>query len=737
MTDRSGQELPAPGDAPPGGDAGTTQAARLARSHVELRRVAGIAAAGAASSEVFAAVARAASAVIDGRTTSLVRFDGDGPSLVLAVQNGSLLAGTRIAVGRRSVAAIVQQTGRTARIDDYSDLPGAAAWVQELGLRSAVGAPVRVDGRLWGMLTASSTEAALPPDTEDNLTQFAGIIEAAIAGAQARDGLRALADEQAALLRVARLVARGADQAELFGAVASEASGLIDGEPTTLVRFDEPRVYTVVASHRGPAPVGARVEIAPEDEGVIAEILRTRRPARLDDYGSRRGRVHARDDYGVLSSVGVPIIVNDRIWGVLGATDDRRLPESAEARLAQFAGLVAAAVANAQARAELRTLADEQSALRRVAELVARGTSLEEVFRAVTTEASALLDHLPAALLRYESEQLAVVVAAANSPVPVGLELSLHAGTGTGEVLRTGRPQRTRSFDRTGLADVARELAVAASVAVPVIVEGRVWGSLSTTTSGPEIPEGTESRLIQFAELAAAAIATAENRAKLTASRARVVATADETRRRLQRDVHDGAQQRLVHTIIALKLARDALAAEEPVAALVDEALRNAERANRELRDVVRGILPASLTRGGLRLGVEALAADLPVPVDVRVATRRLPARIETTAYFIVAEALTNVVKHAEAGAATVDVATDGDSLVIAVRDDGVGGADPALGTGLTGLSDRIEAARGTLTITSSAGLGTTLLVRLPVDQEPASGDGGPHRRRPESARDS
>src|SRR4051812_48090901 len=271
-----------------------------------------------------------------------------------------------------------------------------------------------------------------------------------------------------------------------------------------------------------------------------------------------------------------------------------------------------------------------------------------------------------------------------------------------------------RSFDRTGLADVARELAVVASVAVPVIVEGRVWGSLSTTTSGPEIPEGTESRLIQFAELAAAAIATAENRAKLTASRARVVATADETRRRLQRDVHDGAQQRLVHTIIALKLARDALAAEEPVAALVDEALRNAERANRELRDVVRGILPASLTRGGLRLGVEALAADLPVLVDVRVATRRLPARIETTAYFIVAEALTNVVKHAQASAATVDVATDGDSLVIAVRDDGVGGADPALGTGLTGLSDRIEAARGTLTITSSAGLGTTLLVRLP-----------------------
>lgn len=223
--------------------------------------------------------------------------------------------------------------------------------------------------------------------------------------------------------------------------------------------------------------------------------------------------------------------------------------------------------------------------------------------------------------------------------------------------------------------------------------------------------------MLQFAELAGAAIANAENKAKLTTSRARVVATADETRRRLQRDVHDSAQQRLVHTIIALKLARDAIAAGRPSNALVDEALVNAERASRELRDVVRGILPAALTRGGLRSGLESLLADLVLPVDLRVTAPRCAAVTELTAYFVVAEALTNVVKHARATRAAVSVTVDGDTLVVEVRDDGIGGADAGRGTGLLGLVDRVDAVGGTLTLTSPPTGGTVLLVHLPLQE--------------------
>jgi signal transduction histidine kinase len=219
--------------------------------------------------------------------------------------------------------------------------------------------------------------------------------------------------------------------------------------------------------------------------------------------------------------------------------------------------------------------------------------------------------------------------------------------------------------------------------------------------------------------------------ADLLASRARVVAAADEARRRLQRDVHDGAQQRLVHTVIALKLARDALTPGSLPRRLVEEALRNAELAGRELRDVVHGILPAALARGGLPAGIEALLDSVALPVDVRVDAPRLNPGVERTAYFVVAEALTNVVKHANASRAAVlihvdthadidadidaDIQADGAALVVEVRDDGVGGADPAPGSGLTGLRDRVEAGQGRFAVTSPAGRGTVVRAVLPL----------------------
>ena len=341
------------------------------------------------------------------------------------------------------------------------------------------------------------------------------------------------------------------------------------------------------------------------------------------------------------------------------------------------------------------------------------------MFVAIAAEASKLLGGMPCGLWRMEADGTFLLLANTNCAMTVGFLAPAYPDTPFYDLTRTGRPARVADFDGTPLADVTRQLKIGPTTAVPVTVEERLWGAMTISTWNEPLPADVEPRLQQFGEIAAAAIANAENKAKLITSRARVVATADETRRRLQRDVHDSAQQRLVHTIIALKLARQAISAGAPPDALVEEALANAERANGELRDVVRGILPAALTRGGLRAGLESLVSDLVLPVDLQVTGARCPAPTELTAYFVVAEALTNVVKHAQAGHASVTVGIDGDVLVVEIRDDGIGGADPTRGSGLVGLLDRVDAAEGSLDLTSPAGAGTTLIVRLPIRWSP------------------
>jgi signal transduction histidine kinase len=214
----------------------------------------------------------------------------------------------------------------------------------------------------------------------------------------------------------------------------------------------------------------------------------------------------------------------------------------------------------------------------------------------------------------------------------------------------------------------------------------------------------------------ATAIANAESRAELAASRARIVAAADQSRRRIERDLHDGAQQRLVHAVIVLKLALRALSqADADAGELVAEALRHAEHANSELRELAHGILPAALTRGGLRAGVEALVSRTSLPVSVDVSVERLPAGVEATAYFVVSEALTNVVKHARATEAKVTARTEHGELQVEVRDDGVGGAQGGPGTGLGGLEDRVSALDGHLIVDSPPGHGTRVRALLPT----------------------
>jgi signal transduction histidine kinase len=229
------------------------------------------------------------------------------------------------------------------------------------------------------------------------------------------------------------------------------------------------------------------------------------------------------------------------------------------------------------------------------------------------------------------------------------------------------------------------------------------------------LPPDTEARLTSFTELMATAIANAQARTEVAASRARIVAATDEERRRVVRDLHDGAQQRLVHTVITLKLTQQAVQnGEQDVPALVGEALDNAQQAVGELRELAHGILPVALTQGGLRAGVDALASRMPVPIEIDVTVRRLPAAVEATAYFVVAEALTNVAKHAGAGRASVTARIEDGALRVAVRDDGVGGALPD-GSGLVGLADRLAALDGQLRVESPADGGTLVAAEIPI----------------------
>jgi signal transduction histidine kinase len=266
------------------------------------------------------------------------------------------------------------------------------------------------------------------------------------------------------------------------------------------------------------------------------------------------------------------------------------------------------------------------------------------------------------------------------------------------------------------MAEHARESGVRTAVGSPIVVDGELWGSMTAVTMREEpLPADAESRIGEFTELVATAISNVQARSELAASRARIIAATDEERRRVVRDLHDGAQQRLVHTVVTLKLARREL---EPGAggapALVTEALKHAEEATAELRELAHGILPSVLTRGGLRAGVVALASRMPVPVDIGVSVERFPSAVEATAYFVVAEALTNVAKHSHARHAQVSARVTDGTLQVQVRDDGVGGARTD-GGGLLGLADRLGVLDGSLRVDSPGDGGTLIAAEIPI----------------------
>ena len=550
--------------------------------------------------------------------------------------------------------------------------------------------------------------------------------------------LSMLAEQQAALRRVAMLVARGATPPEVFGAVADELARCLHVVNAGLLRYEADGTGYVVAVQYEPGitnmPVtGEHIPLGGDDVGAL--VLRTGRAARIDNHDNASGPEAARiRAEGIGSIVGVPVVVDGRLWGaaIVGSRDTEPMPPDTEARIGDFADLVATAIANAVARAELqdsrdelRDLAEQQAALRRVATLVARGALPPEVFSAVALELAVVLGVKNASVWRYEPNGAATLLSAVDEPgakkMPVGQRFSLEGDNIAAMVLHTGRPVRMDSHASAAgpAAAQIRELGLRGGVGAPVIVDGRLWGVAVVGSSRPEpLPPDTEGRVGDFADLVATAIANAQTHAELTASRVRIVAAADDARRRIERDLHDGAQQRLVSLGLELRTVEAYVPPElQSLKKQISQLVTSVVGVSKDLQELSRGIHPAILSRGGLGPALKTLARRSAVPVELDVAVnRRLPESAEVATYYVVAEALTNAAKHAQASTVKVCVHTEADSLHLSIEDDGIGGADAAKGSGLIGLADRVEAIGGQMTISSHPGSGTSLLVTIPFE---------------------
>jgi PAS domain S-box-containing protein len=367
----------------------------------------------------------------------------------------------------------------------------------------------------------------------------------------------------------------------------------------------------------------------------------------------------------------------------------------------------------------------EQAALRRVATLVARRAPPEEVFAAVTEEVGQLFPVDFAGLSRYEHDGMIIYLAVwarTGKPFPpAGTRVSLGGKNVTTLVFETGRPARIDNYaDSSGpLAVDIRKQGIRSAVGTPITVEGRLWGAIGIgSILQRPLPPDTEARLGSFTELVATAIANAESRAALAASRARIVAATDETRRRIERDLHDGTQQRLVSLMLELRAAEAAEPSEVgELRARVSEAVRGLGGVLEELQELSRGIHPAILSKGGLERALRALARRSAVPVELDLRGGERPTGpVEVAAYYVASEALNNAAKHAHASVVQVELDAEDSVLRLAIRDDGIGGADPRRGSGLLGLGDRVEALGGTLQLVSPTGSGTTVLVEIPLD---------------------
>jgi signal transduction histidine kinase len=704
----------------------------LAGEQAALRRVATLVGRQPSPAEVFAAVTEEAGKLLDLDSAHLVMYERDETATVVGAWSlrGTVeSAGTRVPLEGDNIVGRVFRTQQPVRIDEYDDAGGPVAEkARSMGIRAAAGTPVLVGGRLWGaMIIGSSRPEPLPAGTEMRIGAFTELVATTIANTEARRELGRVAAEQAALGRVATLVAVAVPPGDVFTAVAAEVGGLFGVPLVELFRYDGEGVATVIAGtgkvlsylgRRWPCPAG--------DPGLVTRVQQTGRPLRIDDYRQIRSVIsESAREFGIGRAAGVPVLVSGRVWGavvVAAGHEHPPLPVDTLDRLAVFTELMATAIANSDARTEIERLAQEQAALRRMATLVAQGADTGEVFAAVAREVSEVM-HLPvAAVQRYEDDQTTTVIAAWSDrphPFQPGTRWPYHASGLAARLRQTGRAGRVVDYShrRGAFAAKAREVGLHSVAAAPITVDGAVWGLVTIASTDGPLPDQVEDRLAEFTELLATAIANTQSRTELSASRARIVAAADETRRRLERDLHDGIQQRLVS--LALKARTIETMTPRPANQIQGELSLLADglgTALDELREISRGIHPAILSEAGLGPALKALARRSAVPVEVDLSLSSRPAEhLQVAGYYVASEALTNTAKHAQASVITMRVDGCDGALTLSIRDDGIGGADPSRGSGIIGLKDRVEALGGTISVLSPPGHGTTLHVHLPA----------------------
>jgi signal transduction histidine kinase len=738
------------------GPPGQTRLRQLAEEQAALRRMATLAARGARPAEVFSAIAGELGLLIGAEASFLACVDLSSghrpgpaggtagehgePEGTLVVEASCGCARDEVPVGFRSpllpgsVMVAALKTGRPARVSGDQLAKGPCGNLTgKLGLQAAVATPIVVEAGYWGVAVAATVRADFPTGTESRLADFTELAATVIASAQGEKKLRELARTQAALRRLATLVAHGEPPEAVFGATTREALRHFGGCTARLIRYESDGTVTLLANEGTTGPhvrVGERWEGYPPS-GLTATVRRTGRAARVDDYRDiSGGEPYVRE--GLRSAVATPVHVNGRLWGAIAVGSGQGpLPPDTGQRMTEFTDLVASAVVNAQnqaaleaSRDELARLVKEQAALHRVATLVGRAVPPEQVFAAVTAEVGRLLSADVTLMSRYDQHDAATLVGVWTNtgadPAPIGARLSLGGHDVHTLVLQTGRPARIDDYSNASgmAADIARKADVRSAAGVPISVAGRLWG-IVVIASEDQLPPDTEARLADFTELVGTAVGNAESRAELDASRTRIVAAADQARRRIERDLHDGIQQRLVSLSLELRVAQSEAPAWLPV--VETQMGRVAGELNaivEDLREIARGIHPAILSDGGLRPALRTLGRRAAVDIEVRVDVDpipRLPEPIEVAAYYVVSEALTNATRHAQASVVWVAVKEQGGSLHLSIRDDGVGGADPARGSGLIGLRDRAEALGGSLEVNSPPGAGTQMVVQLPL----------------------
>jgi signal transduction histidine kinase len=702
--------------------------------------VATLVAGGARPDEVFTAVADELGHLIGAEATFVSRVDDPSGELdgFLTVVGSYGLVSDKVPVGFRlkmlpdMIQTTALRTGRPTRVNGERLANGPhSAWVDTLGMRAGVATPVVVGGQRWGVTVAATSREDFPADTESRMAGFVELVGTALANARAEQELLELADTQAALRRLAMLVARGEPPEAVFAAVAREVLGRFGGGTARMIRYELDGTVTLVANE---GTVGPHVRVGQlwqgfPATGLTATVQRTGQPARVDDYRDvPGGEPYLRE--GLRSAVAVPIHVDGRLWGMIAVgAGEGPLPAGTEQRMTGFTDLVATSVANAQSRDsleashdELARLLAEQAALRRVATLVARRIDPGEIFEAVAEEIRLLIDADRAGIGRFEpGGDSVVLVSDIAGPVdlPIGTRVPLEDYLAPAVVWRTGGPARVDEEAWTDRPDPAavrlRRWGIRSMVASPIIVEGRLWGVVNALSRQGPFPSDAADRMADFTELVATAVGNAESRAELAASRTRIVAAADEARRRIERDLHDGAQQRLVALALRLRSVPTPVEYADIGIEIADVAA-GLVAVIQDLQETSRGIHPAILSRAGLPTALRTLGrrSAVPVELDVRI-DGRLPEAVEVGAYYVVSEMLNNAAKHARATVVEVEAEAVDGMLRLCVRDDGVGGADPERGSGLVGLKDRIDALGGTFSVHSPPGGGTTVSCELPV----------------------